>query len=86
MTEVLNNSLSRFWDFVDNRGVIRRIVLGLSIYILWVQAHWAFDYALGALALGKADAPVAAIVAAISAPATVLVGYVFKHYLESRTV
>ena len=84
MSEILSNSLTKFWDFLDTRGVIRRVVLGLSIYMLWVQATWAHEYALAALALGKSDAGVAAILAALSAPATLLVGYVFKNYLDSR--
>ena len=84
MSEILSNSLTKFWDFLDTRGVIRRVVLGIAIYMLWVQANWANEYALTALALGKSDASIAAIVAAISAPATMLVGYVFKNYLDSR--
>jgi hypothetical protein len=84
MTEMLTNSFTQFWDFIDQRGVIRRAVLGISIWMLWVQAEWAHEYSLTALALGKSDAGVAAILAALSAPATLLVGYVFKNYLESR--
>lgn len=85
MTDILNNWLTRFWDFLDTRGVIRRAVLGVSIWMLWLQGTWANEYALKALAAGKADTGVAAIMAAISAPATLLVGYVFKQYLDSRS-
>lgn len=81
----MENKLTRFWDFVDNRGVIRRVVLGVSIWMLIVEANWARDYAFAALAAGKADAGIAAIMAALTAPATLLVGYVFKTYLDSRT-
>jgi hypothetical protein len=84
VADILNNSFTRFWDFVDSRGVIRRVVLGIAIYMLWVQAKWANEYALTALSHGKSDASIAAIVAAISAPATMLVGYVFKTYSDSR--
>jgi hypothetical protein len=84
MTEVLNNWFTAFWDFLDTRGIIRRSVLGISIWMLWVQAEWAHEYSLTALALGKSDAGVAAILAALSAPATLLVGYVFKNYLDSK--
>jgi len=85
MTDILNNTFTRFWDFVDTRGVIRRVVLGIAIYMLWVQANWANEYALTALALGKSDASIAAIIAALSAPATMLVGWVFKTYADSRS-
>lgn len=84
MSEVLNNGLTRFWDFVDSRGVVRRIVLAISIWMLWQQGTWANEYALKALAVGKTDVGIAAIMAAISAPATLLVGYVFKLYLDSK--
>jgi hypothetical protein len=85
MTDTLNNTFTRFWDFVDSRGVIRRVVLAIAIYMLWVQANWANEYALTALAHGKSDASIAAIIAAISAPATMLVGWVFKTYADSRS-
>jgi hypothetical protein len=84
MTEMLTNSFTQFWDFVHSRGVIRRIVLGLAIYMLWVQGQWANEYASEALVLGKSDVGIAAIMAAITAPATMLVGFIFKNYLESR--
>lgn len=84
MTEMLDTWLTRFWDFLDGRGVIRRAVLGVSMWMLWVQGTWAYEYARAALTLGKADVGIAAIMAAISAPATMLVGYVFKLYLDSR--
>lgn len=84
MTDTLNNLFTQWWDFVDSRGVVRRIVLVASIYMLWTGSVWANDYAFAALAAGKADVGVAAIMAAITAPATMLVGYVFKSYLDSR--
>jgi len=85
MTALLNNSMTKFWDWIDTRGVIRRAVLFIAIYMLCVQAEWARDYAFAALAAGKTDTGVTAIIVALSAPATMLVGYVFKNYLESRT-
>lgn len=84
MTELLHNWLTKWWDWVDNRGVIRRVVLGVTVWMLYVQGQWANEYALKALSAGKADVGVAAIMAAITAPATLLAGWVFKTYLESR--
>lgn len=85
MPKIFSNGLTQFWDWVDTRGVIRRVVMFVSMYMLWVQGHWAYDYAVAALAAGKGDAGTAAVIAAIGAPATALVGYVFKNYLDSRT-
>ena len=84
MTEMLNNTFTKFWDFIDQRGVVRRLVLFISIYMLYVQSMWAHGYALTALTYGASDMSVAATVGAISAPSTLLVGYVFKHYVDSR--
>lgn len=84
MTDVLNNWFTKLWDFVDQRGIIRRAVLGVSMWLLYVQGIWANEFALKALALGKADIGVAGIMSAITAPATLLVGYTFKNYLDSR--
>ena len=84
MTEMLNNTFTKFWDFIDQRGVVRRLVLFISIYMLYVQSMWAHGYALTALTYGASDMSVAATVGAISAPSTLLVGYVFKEYLSSK--
>jgi hypothetical protein len=85
MTEMLNNGFTKLWDFIDQRGVVRRLVLFVSIWMLYIQSMWAHGYALTALSYGASDMSVAATVGAISAPATMLVGYVFKHYVDSRT-
>lgn len=79
------NHLTKFWDFIDKRGVIRRIVLGVTIWMLYDAGKWGGEYASHALELGKTDAGVGVIVGAVTAPATLLAGYVFKAYLESRT-
>jgi hypothetical protein len=84
MSDALNNAFTRWWDFVDSRGVVRRLVLGFSLVMLWDAAKWGMAYADSALAMGKTDASIAAIMAAAGAPATLLAGYVFKQYLESR--
>lgn len=76
--------LTRFWDFVDTRGVIRRLVLGVSVYMLWVTGEHSFVYAMISLDAGKADAGIAAVIAAFGVPASTLAGYVFKAYLDSR--
>jgi len=78
------NHLTKFWDFIDNRGVIRRVVLGMSIWMLYDAGKWAGVYATQALELGKTDVGIGVVIGAVTAPATLLAGYVFKAYLESR--
>jgi hypothetical protein len=84
MTDILNNWMTRLWDFIDQRGVIRRTITAAAIFMLWKAGENSFTYAMAALAAGKADAGVAAVIAAIGVPATAFAGYVFKAYLESR--
>lgn len=84
MTKLLNNWLTQFWDFIDTRGVIRRAVLAVIIWMNWVAGEHAYEYALTALAVGKTDAGVGAVIAAFTAPAALLAGYVFKTYAEAR--
>lgn len=84
MTEALNNGLTRFWDWVDGRGVIRRATLGVVIWLNWLAGEHAYTYAMQALSAGKTDAGIGAIIAAFTAPAALLAGAVFKSYSESR--
>lgn len=85
MTEILNNSLTRLWDWVDTRGVIRRATLGVVIWMNYWAGEHAYTYAENALKMSKADAGIGAVIAAFTAPAALLAGYVFKSYAESRT-
>ena len=84
MTKLFENWLTRIWDWVDTRGVIRRAVLGVIIWMNWVAGEHAYEYALTALAAGKTDAGVGAVIAAFTAPAALLAGYVFKSYVDTR--
>lgn len=84
MTKILDNGLTRLWDFIDNRGVIRRTVLGVSLWMLWDVSKWGMAYADKALEVGKTDASLGAVMVAAGGPATALAGYVFKLYIESR--
>lgn len=85
MTEALNNGLTRFWDWVDTRGVIRRAVIGVALWMNWLAGEHAFEYAMAALKAGKTDAGIGAIIAAFTAPAALLAGAVFKSYTDSRS-
>lgn len=85
MTKLFENWLTRIWDWVDTRGVIRRAVLGVIIWMNWVAGEHAYEYALTALAVGKTDAGVGAVIAAFTAPAALLAGYGFKSYVDTRS-
>ena len=70
-----------FWDWIDKRGIVRRLVLAVAIWMTWRVSVWAMGFA------AVADQPgveVAAIIAAVTAPVTLFAGSVFKAYVESR--
>ncbi len=73
-------TLTRLWDFIDNRGVIRRIVLAVAVWMTWRASLWAMAYADGS---NESGAEIAMIVGAVTLPITTFCGYVFKAYLES---
>ena len=84
MTELINSKLTQIWDFVDNRGVIRRIVLAVAIWMtFWVTVKMV-DFAFMALTLDRLSGNVPLIIGAVTAPVVALGGYVFKAYLDSR--
>lgn len=74
-------ALGQVWDFIDRRGVIRRIVLGIAIWMTWRVSVWAMGYAVDS---PRPGIDIAAIIAAVTAPVTVFGGYIFKQYVESR--
>lgn len=84
MTEALNNWFTRWWDFVDDRGIFRRAIVVVSVWMLWDVSKWGMVYADKALEKGIVDASIGAVIAAVGGPATFLVGWVAKIYMDSR--
>jgi hypothetical protein len=72
----------KFWDWVDDRLIVRRIVLFITLWMTWFAFHWSAEFAL--VVLDKPGLEAAAIIAAVTAPISVLQGYVFKVYSEGR--
>lgn len=70
-------------DFIDQRSVVRRIVLGVAIWMTWGVSEWAMLFVNHS---ARSGVDLAAIVTAVTAPVTVFGGYVFKAYIESRAV
>lgn len=78
----MSDWVARFWDWLDSRAVVRRASLALTFWMTYAAFEWAKQFAL-ATKLGGIDA--AAIIAAVTAPITVLQGYVFKAYIDGRS-
>lgn len=74
--------ITRFWDWIDRRGVVRRWVLFFTLWMTYRVTDWAFAYAHDALGHGGFE--VSTTIAAITAPFAALQAFVFKWYLDSR--
>lgn len=72
-----------FIKLADARSFVsvRSFVLCVTVWMTWQAFAWA---ALFATTTDKAGADVALIIAAVTAPISVLQGFVFKVYSESR--
>lgn len=68
-------------DFIDNRAVVRRIVLSITVWMTWRSFVWAAAFA-DHTTLGGTDAGL--IIAAVTAPIAALQGFIFKIYAEGR--
>lgn len=72
--------IERFWNWIDSRGVIRRVILGIAIWMTWQVSEWAMAFSTNE----EISINTAAVIAAVSSPIVAFGGYVFKAYLDSR--
>jgi hypothetical protein len=86
MRYLIATYITKFWDFVDTRGVVRRIVLGVTMWMTFWISYRMTEFAFAALAANKlSEGNIILAITAISAPIAGLGGYVYKVYLDSRT-
>ncbi len=86
MAEILENWVTSFWDWIDTRGVIRRLVLFAAMWMTFWVSFRMTEFASAALAMGKiSEGSIVAAIGMITAPVVALGGYVFKAYLDSRS-
>lgn len=76
--------MSSFLAWCDTRNFIsvRSGVLYVTVWMTWAAFQWA---AVFATTTDKVGSDVALIIAAVTAPISVLQGFVFKVYAESRS-
>lgn len=76
------DAVKSFWDWIDNRGVVRRLTLfttlGLTIHAYWWAIHLANNSDKSGTELGL-------IIAAVTLPISYLQKSVFDSYLASRS-
>jgi hypothetical protein len=70
-----------FWDWIDKRGIVRRVVLAAAILMTWQVSDWGMMFAASCKLPGL---EIAAIIGAVTAPVTLFAGSVFRAYVESR--
>lgn len=75
------DQITKFWDWVDSRGVVRRIVLFVTLWMTWRAFQWAAEFASTTTRSGM---DIGAIIAAVTAPITYLQASAFKVYSDSR--
>jgi hypothetical protein len=69
--------------WIDKYAVVRRVVLGIAIWMTWAVSEWSMWFATGNSRNGM---EIAAILAAIQAPVMLFAGTVFKVYADSKGV
>lgn len=73
--------INQFWDWVDNRTIVRRIVL---FFTLWMTASVTYSAWLFAYASHFDGTGTAAIIVAITAPTAALQAFAFKDYIKGK--
>lgn len=69
------------WADAKNFISVRSFVLYVTVWMTWEAFNWA---AVFATVTEKTGSDVALIIAAVTAPISVLQGFIFKIYSESR--
>ena len=80
--EIVKQTSATFWNWIDNRAVIRRGVLLFTLYMTYygTEAAWLFAKSSTFDGIGTA-----AVITAVLAPIAALQGFAFNSYSRSRT-
>lgn len=73
--------LGQIWDWIDHRDIDKHAVCWAVFYGLIKITSWAIWYASASQRPGL---DVAAVIGAVTAPYTMLMGAVVKYYFEAR--
>ena len=77
----MNLISKRFWDWVDQRYIVRRLLLGVTTWLAIDSYFWAARFAE---TTSKTGAEVGLIVAAVTGPVSLLLAQVAKLYGDGR--
>lgn len=65
----------------NDHGFVRRSTLGITLWLTWESFRWASAFAEHT---DKSGIETAAVIAAVTAPVSLLQASVFKTYIEGR--
>lgn len=77
--------LTRIWDWVDRREVDKHTVSICVLYGTVVVTRWAMNFAEVQSSLGRSGTEIAAIIAAVLGPYSLLQAAAIKFYFDNRT-
>lgn len=77
--------LTRLWDFVDKREIDKHVVSLVVLYGTMIVTQWAMRFAETQSALGRSGVEIAAIIAAVLGPYSILQAAAIKFYFDNRT-
>lgn len=77
--------LTRLWDWVDRREVDKHTVSICVLYGTVVVTRWAMNFAEVQSSLGRGGTEIAAIIAAVLGPYSLLQAAAIKFYFDNRT-
>lgn len=72
---------SGFWTWLDSRMIVRRLLLVATAYLVWDSYAWCKYFAEHTTRDGL---QIAAIIAAVTGPVTVLLKFVLDNYSEAK--
>ena len=74
-------AMNSFWDWVDSRAVVRRLVLFITLWMTYEITIQAWVFAKSSTFDGVGTA---AVIAAVTAPFAALQGFVFSTYVKGK--
>lgn len=80
-SRIRNESLRRFWDWVDERSIVRRSVLAWTMFLTGAAGYYGWEFAHFSKFDGSGTA---LIIAAFTAPVTILQKAALDAYLKAK--
>ena len=82
MTERMRLWGTGFMDWLDNRMIVRRVILVMTMWLVIDSYFWARAYAWASSRPGQ---DIALVVTAVTLPVTLLLKFVLDNYAERRS-